>query len=53
MDFTDDPALDERNILASWDGDRFTFVVKPGVNVMAFETLASLLTGIGLMCSDD
>lgn len=53
VDFTDNPALDERNILASWDGDRLTFVVKPGVDVMASETLASSLTGIGLMCSDD
>lgn len=49
VNFTDDPALDERNVLASWNWNRFTFVVKPGVDVMPFYTLASSLTTIGLM----
>lgn len=53
VDLTDDPALDERNVLASWNGNRFTFVVQPGVDVMAFYTLASSVTTIGVMGSYD
>ena len=34
MDFTDDPALDERNVLTSWNRNRFTLVVEPGVGIV-------------------
>ncbi len=43
MDFTNDPALDERNVLTSWDWNWFTLMVEPGVGIVSCYISATLL----------